>query len=188
MVAQEGLYGDPPPPNAAFVRVVQTVKDTVASDLSIGATEYNDLPFAEISPYRVVLEGSHQLKTADLEQTLNIEKGKFYTVVLGETATLLEDAISTNRAKALLSLYNLSNLEAVDLKTADGQTDVLLGVEPGELKSIEVNSITVDLAVFNGVTELANFPAVQLERTAAYSAIVVGSETVIWIQSQAITD
>jgi hypothetical protein len=84
----------------------------------------------------------------------------------------------------------LSDLGSVDMKTADGKTDVLIGVETGAEKSIEVNGITVDLAVLAADTALQAFLGVTLGRGAAYSAVVLSTSdapTVIWVQSETAT-
>jgi alginate O-acetyltransferase complex protein AlgF len=78
-------------------------------------------------------------------------------------------------------------LASVDLKTADGKTDVLLGVTPGTQKSIEVNGITVDLAALSEAGQIQAFPGVKLERGAAYSVIVLPG-TAIWVQSETTTE
>ena len=88
-------------------------------------------------------------------------------------------------------LYNLSDIPTVDLKTTDGKTEVFSGVAPGTQTSVEVNGITVDLAVSSEDTVLQEFPGVQLERGAAYSALALGTAsapTVIWVQSETTTE
>lgn len=194
-LAQEGLYGDPPPPNAAFVRVIQTVEFGTTTDIFIGETNFGVLGFAEVSPYRVILSDTYSLTTEEINQTIEIEAGKFYSLALrADDALLIEDTSNTNRAKALLNLYNLSELSHVDMTTADGQIEVLMDVSPMDFKSIEVNGITVDLAVLANGESLAVFEKLALERAAAYSAIVFGNELedaerhIIWVQSEILID
>ena len=147
--------------------------------------------FSQVSPYRVVIQGTRSIKIGEISQDLEVVAGKFYTLAITSNGvTVLEDASSSNRAKALLILYNLSNLPIVDLKTADGKTEVLMGVAPGIQKGIEVNGITVDLAALSEGTEIQAFPGVKLERGAAYSVFVLDGETpsAIWVQSQTTTE
>ena len=95
----------------------------------IGEASYGELGFSEVTPYRVVLRGDQQIQVGDSSEDFAVEVGKFYTVaVLPDGLEVLEDKANENRAKALLSLYNLSDMESVDLKTADGSTDVIMGV------------------------------------------------------------
>ncbi len=192
-LAQEnGLYAPAPPADAAFIRIIHTAPDASALSASIGDVTYDELAFATASPYKVVLQGQRTLTAGEMTENLEVVAGKFYTLaVTGNGVIVLEDATSTNRAKALLSLYNLSDLPSVDLKTADGKTEVLMDVSAGTQKSIEVNGITVDLAVSSEGTELQAFSGVSLERGAAYSAFVLGTAdapTVIWVQSETATE
>ncbi len=190
LAQDEGLYAPAPPADAAFVRIVHALESAPSVTASVGDTAYGDLVFAQASPYRVVLQGTRLVAAGDVTQDLEVVAGKFYTLAITVTGiVVIEDAISSNRAKALLSLYNLSDLPTVDLKTADGKTEVLLGVALGTQKSIEVNGITVDLAALSE-TEIQAFPGVKLERGAAYSVIVLGgtTPTAIWVQSETTTE
>jgi alginate O-acetyltransferase complex protein AlgF len=192
VVAQdEGLYAPAPPADAAFIRIIHAAPDAAAVSANISDVAYGKLSFATASPYKVVLQGSRTLSAGDMSQDLEVAAGKFYTLALtANGVVVLDDATSTNRAKALLSLYNLSDIPSIDLKTADGKTEVLMGVGSGTEKSIEVNGSTVDLAVLNAEAELQAFPGVSLERGAAYSALVLGTAatpTVIWVQSETAT-
>jgi alginate O-acetyltransferase complex protein AlgF len=186
---EDGLYAPAPPADAAFVRVLHASPDVAPLAVTIGTANFGEVSFAQASLYRVVTQGTASLSAGDISQDLEVVAGKFYTVALTPGGVLtLEDASSSNRAKALLSLYNLSDLPLVDLKTADGKTEVLMGVATGTQKSIEVNGITVDLAVLADGAELQSFPGVSLERGAAYSALVLPGSTVIWVQSETTTE
>jgi alginate O-acetyltransferase complex protein AlgF len=188
LAQEEGLYAPAPPADAAFVRVLHATPDAAPLSVTIGDADFGEVSFAQASLYRVVTQGTASLAAGEISQDVEVSAGKFYTVALTPGGVLvLEDASSTNRAKALLSLYNLSDLASVDLKTADGKTEVLMGVATGTQKSIEVNGITVDLAVLADGAELQSFPGVSLERGAAYSAIVLGG-AVIWVQSETTTE
>ncbi len=190
LAQDEGLYAPAPPADAAFVRIINVSQDTLA--LTIGDMPYGDLAFTETSPYRVVIQGDRAIQAGLLSQEFSVEVGKFYTVaVTPDSITILEDKANENRAKALLSVYNLSDIETVDLKTADGATDVILGVAKGSESSIEVNGISVALGVFSNGQALHTFDEVSLERGAAYSTIVLGTAdrpTVIWVQSETTTE
>lgn len=189
MAQDEGLYAPAPPADAAFIRVIHALESDPAIDISVGEVNYGELGFSQMSPYRVVIQGNRSLKAGDISQDFEVSAGKFYTLAITDTGVLvLEDASSANRAKALLILYNLSSLPTTDLKTADGKTEVLMGVAPGEQKSIEVNGITVDLAVSSDGKEIQVFPGVKLERGAAYSVIVLDASTAIWVASETTTE
>jgi alginate O-acetyltransferase complex protein AlgF len=172
--------------------VIHALETAPALSVVIGDTSYEELAFAQASSYRVVLQGQRRLQAGEISQDLEIAAGKFYTLALTPNGVvILEDASSSNRAKALLLLYNLSDIATVDLKTADGKTEVFAGVLPATQKSIEVNGVTVDLAVSGAGSELQVFPGLSLERGAAYSIIVLGTAnqpTVLWVQSETATD
>jgi alginate O-acetyltransferase complex protein AlgF len=191
LAQDEGLYAPAPPANAAFVRIVHALESAPAVSPTVGDTAYGEISFAQSSPYRVVIQGSRMFTAGDLSQDLEVVAGRFYTLAITANGiVVIEDASSSNRAKALLSLYNLSDVVSVDLKTADGKTDVLLGVTPGTQNSVEVNGITVDLAALSESGEIQAFPGVKLERGAAYSVIVLGgaAPTAIWVQSETTTE
>ena len=105
--------------------------------------------------------------------SLAVVAGKFYSAVWnGKTFKLLTDASADDRAKALITVYNLSSAPAIDLKTADGKLSVVSGIKPGESGNRAVNGITVDLAVFSGSKALATFKGAALERGNAYAIVL----------------
>ena len=228
----EGLYPDPPPADAAFVRVVNAfhaMQDDEAEALAVKVADrdYAELAFGEASDYYVVLQGEHEIVTGDTSTTAEILAGRYYTVVLSElkavineeaetteetsdsdteeeapamevmaeegvlNISLVEDPTNSNRAKTLLTLYNLSSSEAIDLKTADASVEVVLDVAPLGVGSVAVNPIAVDLASFNGEEQISEYAGLRLERGGVYSAIVMdGSEglTSLWIITNTILD
>jgi len=170
----EGLYAPAPPPDAAFVRVLHAVEGGKVQEPRIGDVSFGPLAYTEVSPYEVALQGTHEVTAGGLSERLELSAGRFYTVALtGDGIALFEDPTSQNRARALLLLYNLTDGE-VELKTADGSTDVIPATPPGEVGSVEVNPIVVAFGVFAGGAPRATFDEVQLERGAAYSAFALG--------------
>lgn len=138
----EGLYPDPPPADAAFVRVVHSALNFEPTSLVVGSRDFPELAFGEVSDYHIVIQGNRKVFLGELEKEIEIFAGKFYTLALTANSeevlvTLIEDSTSTNRAKALLSLYNLSSLEKVSLKTADGTVNVLTDIPPLEIASVK---------------------------------------------------
>ena len=181
----EGLYAPAPPADAAFVRVLKA--GTGELPPTLGETAFEALAAGSVSPYRVVLQGSAELSAGDVTGALEVEAGRFYTVLLTDAAVLLEDPALENRAQALLLLYNVS-AAPVSLKTADGATDVIPDVAPGAVGSIEVNAISVAFGVFSGDAALSTFDEVQLERGAAYSTFVLPGDTAVFVQSVTTTE
>lgn len=181
----EGLYAPAPPADAAFVRVLNAGAGAVTPTL--GGTAFEALAAGTVSSYRVVLQGSTELAAGDVTGALEVEAGRFYTVLLTDEAALLEDPALQNRAQALLLLYNVSGAP-VSLKTADGATDVISEVAPGEVGSIEVNAISVAFGAFSGDAALSTFDEVQLGRGAAYSTFVLPDDTAVFVQSVTATE
>lgn len=181
---EEGLYAPAPPADAAFVRVLNAAEGEVAA--SLGDTDFGALATGAVSPYRVVLQGASALSAGNVTETLELAAGRFYTVVLADTATLVEDPTLENRAQTLLVLYNVSE-KPVNLKTADGATAVIPEVAPGAVGSIAVNPISVAFGAFAGETSLATFDEVQLGRGAVYSTFVL-PDTAVFVQNTTATE
>lgn len=166
--AQEGLYDPAPPANSAFVRMVN------APAATLGGKAITAQP-AAASAYVVIPQGTVAAKVGAVSGTFKVEAGKFYSVVSsGGKLALLTDEAASNRAKALLTVYNLSKTP-VDLKTADGKTTVVTAVKPGASGSRAVNGITVDLAGFSGTKALGTVKGIKLERGNAYALVVTDS-------------
>lgn len=182
---EEGLYAPAPPADAAFVRVLNAGEGALEPVLD--EATYDPLAAGSVSPYRVVLGGPAELSAGSVTATLELQAGRFYTVVVTDEANLLTDPTLQNRAQALLLLYNVSS-GPVNLKTADGATDVIPDVAPGEVGSIEVNPIAVALGAFAGDEAITTFDEVQLTRGAAYSTFVLPDETAVFVQNTTTTE
>ena len=170
--AQEDLYGPSAPPDAAYVRFINAAPgDEAAAEL--GDVDYDPVAFTETTPYRVLEPGDVTLNVAGAEASLTAEAGGFYTVVLTpEGVNVLQDEALVDASRALLTLYNLSDLESLDLKTADGATDIVSEVAPGGAASIVVNQAEVALGVFSEGELVEALEPSLLERGVAYSVLV----------------
>ena len=189
--ANDMLYDPDPPPNSAFVRLINATGTDVTA--SLGAKKVS-ADKRGASPYVVVPQGTLNVNVGTASSKVSVRAGSFYTLALsGAPApklTLLTDATSANRAKALIAVYNLSSLASVDFKTADGKVTVIEGVAPNTTKSRAVNGVKVDLAMFDKSGAIATFKDTQLERGAAYAVIVSdtgGKPTASWTQSATTT-
>lgn len=164
------LYAPAPPPDSAFVRLINTTAKPLSATLGGKAAA---APKAGISTYLVIPQGTVAARSGTISVNLPVVAGKFYSAVwTGKTFKLMTDSSADDRAKALLTVYNLSKAPSLDLKTADGKLNVVSGVKPGESGNRAVNGITVDLAAFNGVKTVASFKGVALERGNAYAIVV----------------
>lgn len=179
------LYG--PAIEAAFVRVVNA--SDAAAEVTVGERALGALEPGQVTPYYAFPAGAYPLVVGEAQQEVGLELFLYYTAVVhAEGVAVLQDAPLTDPARALLSLYNLSGLEAADLLTADGATEVLMGVPPMSGESVEVNAAAVDLEVRGDGEALATLAGLDLMRGEAYSAIVLGTGAVLWVQAEVIVD
>ncbi|PYE52821.1 alginate O-acetyltransferase AlgF [Deinococcus yavapaiensis] len=166
----DGLYEAAPPPDSAFVRLINTAARDVTATLGSAAVS---VPSGNPSPYRVVRQGNVVVASGAVRQTLRVAAGRFYSVVVGDgSPRLVEDPDVTNRGRALVVLYNFGEHERVDLRTADGKTTVLEDVKRGLTAQRLVNGVRVTFAVFAAGKAIETFREVELERGAAYSVVV----------------
>lgn len=165
-LAQEGLYDPAPPANSAFVRVLNAPAATLGGK-AVTAEK------GAASPYVIIPQGEFAAKLGTVSGKLKVGAGNFYSVVAsGSKLVLLTDQAAENRAKALLTIYNLSKASSVDLKTIDGKTAVVSGVKTGKSGTRAVNGITVDLSAFDGTKALGTLKGVKLERGSAYALVL----------------
>ncbi len=187
VLAQQTVYAPPPPDNAAFVRVINASPSTASLNTSIGDASFDTLEYGGISAYKVVLAGSYDLTAAGLSGSVSVEAGNYYSVVLSNDVSVMKDPQNTNLAKTMLVLYNVSDSGAVAMKTADGSTAVIEGVDASSMNSILVNPIQVDLAAFEGTTSINSFAGLSLQSGAVYSMVVMGSAdslTANWVRNE----
>ena len=173
VAAAQTLYAPTPPDGSAFVRLVGG-REASFNGQSVTA------PVGAVSPYIVMPEGVLKASAGGAKGNFKVQAGRFYTVaLLSGKLQLLTDPDASNRAKALLTLYNLGGAPALSLKTADGRTSVIAGVKPGASASRAVNGVTADLGVFSGTRSLKTLKGVQLERGGAYAVVVTPGGTTL---------
>lgn len=183
-----GLYEAAPPPDSAFVRVINATNRDVTTRL--GSVRSTALP-GQATPYRVIPQGSLALSSGTSRKNLTVEAGRFYSALLTGPASapsvrLVEDPGDYRRTKALILLYNLSSQATLDLKTADGKVTLVQGVRPNSVGTRVVNGVSTSLGVFAGSKVIHSFQNVRLERGAAYS-VVVTPQVTTWVQSSTVS-
>ncbi|MEZ5583495.1 MAG: alginate O-acetyltransferase AlgF [Candidatus Competibacteraceae bacterium] len=174
------LYDPAPPPNAAFVRVV----NATAADLSISAQlagiNFGELAYPGVSAYQVVQEGERVFQSGAKNQSLTIKAGNYYTIAVlgqGEAQQIvpIQDSVSDNPAKCGVLFYNLSDRPSASLRVPSRDVDVIAAVSPGEGKLREVNALDIDLAVVAGEQPVHSFDTVQLKRRTHLSFMLTGA-------------
>jgi alginate O-acetyltransferase complex protein AlgF len=148
---QTTLYDPQPPANSAYVRVIV---GNGAGDVDVSVNNrprLSKVPLATPSPYMVLPAGEHELALKSGHQSVQVkvkaEASRSLTVVAqslekSHKPTVIEDKINSNRLKAIISAYNLSP-NAMDVWTADGQTQVFSAVATGASASLVVNPIAL---------------------------------------------
>jgi hypothetical protein len=134
----------------------------------------------------VLPAGEHELSLRTGNQRVQVkvkaEASRSLTVVAqsldkGHQPAVLEDKINSNRLKAIISAYNLGT-NAVDVWTADGQTQVFSGVALGASASLVVNPIALAYKA-SAAGDKSSAPATgQLTMTpgGAYSIVVTSDK------------
>ena len=175
------LYIPAPPADSAFVRFARGTREQEESAPRIDGRRLAPVPFGEAGDYVVVAGGGHRIRFAGHDETVVFAPGGFYTLAVACNACpggllVLTDESDLDRAKALLSLYNLGDAASVSLETVEGSLPVIQAITPGAAGSRIVNAIRVSLAATAGDLRIESFPAVVLERGSAYSVLVTGVE------------
>ncbi len=187
---EESLYDTPPPPGAAFVRVIDLRQEPSSPvDISaLGAVESDD---NGVTPYYALVGEVVAVRVGDASLDVPLMAGRFTTVVVGAgqpepVLSMVEDQISENPSKAGVQFYNLTDQQAVTLHAPKFKVDVVAATDPGKVGSREVNEVKIDLEARAGGSVIARFASVLLKRRAQIGFIVaeVGGQ-VVGFQTQA---
>lgn len=132
-----GLYPEPPPADAAFVRFLGFDSDSI----HLFAGKSFDLNDTQPEAYLPV----------SASQLDGVQAGAFVSVVRRNDGsfTAITEQQRNDPAKVFLILLNASD-QTLDLKLADGSVTVLKNVVVGSAALRPVNPIKIDLGVFSG--------------------------------------
>lgn len=177
------LYDPMPPDNSAYLRVMDIVPGQPVSVVVDGKVHVKSLAARTVSDYLVLSSGKHQIQVrvaGKLHGAVDIDLAQknAYTVVFPSTKGhpwTFTDRTGTNKLKAMLAVYNVApSMGPLDIKTADGKTNVFKALEAGKPAILEVNPITVNLAVFkSGTTAASGTAKLTMERGSAYSVFLL---------------
>lgn len=171
----DALYGPEAPPGSAFIRIFNA-SDQADLPVQVGSKPVPDVEAWKVSDFEFLPPGAHQLSAGAVSQSVTLQPNRFYTaVVTSEGVRLLDNQPYKNRLKALVILYNLTDADAVSLRTNDGRTAVIDAVAADASGTREVNPARVPLALFNGEQRVADAPGMSFTRGKAYSLFAVGS-------------
>jgi Alginate O-acetyl transferase AlgF len=168
----EALYEKPVDPNAAFVRVVAP-GNANAAIMGKGISLQDD----GVSPYYAVVPGPIAISTDGGDVEVDVVAGKFYSVLPGAGKPVsVEDELNTNPAKAILTLYNLSDGGDVDIFVPQAKVEAIKDTTSGASKSVALKApLTLDLVVRSGGKDVAQIAAVEFKRLSGVSIVVTGS-------------
>lgn len=177
------LYDPMPPNNSAYLRVLDIAPGQAVSVLVDGKVHLKSLAAKTVSDYLVVPAGKHRIQLQIAGKShgnveMDLAEKNAYTVVFPSVkgpAWTFTDRTSTNKLKSMLAVYNVApSVGPVDVKTADGKTKVFTALEAGKPAILEVNPISVNLAVFtSGAVTSSGKASLHMERGSAYSVFIL---------------
>jgi len=173
-----GLYDAPPPPDSAFVRVLNPAVSGGPATVTIEGKEVK-VAAASLTPYAVVQSGTVSVEGGKAPATFDAKQGTFYTVVIsdGIMKSVFDDAPLSDPAKSRLYFYNMSDAADVDLFVPAAKVTAIKQVEPGAGLSVELKApLMLDFVAQSGGRELAKFTAVSLKRRGTLSLVVFGTD------------
>jgi len=173
--AQEGLYAEPPPPDAAFVRLLAAAP-VQSTSVEINGVTLQIPAVGVAGVYSVVTQGPADITvgTATLSAELAAKHG--YTIVVsGGQSVMIEDALEPNLTKSTIVFYNITGIDTLGLTTADGATPVFDAVPSDTTKQIAVNPLTIAFGASVDGAVVAKSDEIKMERGAIYSVVASGA-------------
>jgi Alginate O-acetyl transferase AlgF len=168
----DGLYEKPLDPNSAFVRIVMP-GSTNASIMGKQVAVQE----GGVSPYYIVAPGTVAIVTGMGDFNLDATAGKFYSILPGDgKPASVEDELNTNPAKAILSVYNLSDGSDVDVFVPMAKVEAIKDMASNAAKSVALKApLILDLIVRSNGKDMAQIDAVEFKRLSGVSIVVTGS-------------
>lgn len=138
----------------------------------LNSREYKALQSNQVSPYY-----PNDISTIKMEPNFSqdIEKGNFYTLVVGDDVRVIKDMKSEDRTKAVIAFYNLSDKENLLLR-ANSQINIFENVKAKSNASRKINAAKVKFSIMRegqALTELDDFI---IERGNHYGVFYSGGE------------
>ena len=175
---EDALYGPVAPPGSAFIRVINLSSQTI-SEAKAGNETFRNITAFGGSPYQFFSPGTIKFQVFHMNLSFELAAGHYYSLVVltNNITKMIEDLGKPDPRKATISAYNLSTVETISLKTADGKVAVVENIAKGSRKDRAINPVKVALALYNS-SELNSPPtavaAIALERGQVLSLFVTG--------------
>lgn len=166
-----GLYGKAMDPEASFVRVVSL--EGLAS--VIGGTSVNSQQ--GISPYVNVEPGEVEISAGTRSSQVDVEPGSFYTLAFTPSgAKVFKDDVKNDPAKAQVYLYNLSDLDSVDLFVPAAKVAAVEMLPSGSSKDVALRApLSLAFEIRKDGRALAPPFTIDLKRRSGYTVILSGN-------------
>lgn len=169
--ADDNVYGKPPPPDAAIVRVFNA-SEASAEQVSFGGALFEVQPLT-MSEYQYLTSGEYDVAGLHIK----VEPQHFYTVVSGGPAPqVLEDQVISSPARAGLYFYNVTTKPATLTATVGGKSRVVFdAVAPGGSAFREVQAFQVSFSVSSEGEAPVELPPVTLQNKQGVSVVASGA-------------
>jgi alginate O-acetyltransferase complex protein AlgF len=177
---EDALYGPTAPPGSAFIRVVNLSSQTLL-DAKAGNETFRNIAAYTGSPYQFFSPGPMKFQVLNALLSFTLVSGNYYTLVVltNGTTKMIEDLGKPDPRKATISVYNLSTIDTISLKTADGKVAVVENVAKGSRQDRAINPVKVSLALYRpepNSPEPTPVAATTLERGQVLSLFVTGDQ------------
>jgi alginate O-acetyltransferase complex protein AlgF len=173
----DALYDPAPPPNSAFVRIIDA-RGQGNLTVTIGQAQV-PVPATGVSQYVIVPQGEQDVALSTSSSKVTLAAGKYYTLAFyvdgATTPKVMEDEILTNPAKSGVYVYNFSDAPSVKLYAPQPKVAVVDNLKPGSSAFKSVNAVTVDLALMDGEKKVADFNQLALKRRTGLTFVVFGT-------------
>ncbi|MDP9811534.1 alginate O-acetyltransferase complex protein AlgF [Rhizobium tibeticum] len=169
-----GLYGKPVDPNGSFIRIV----DINASSAVIAGAQVAN--FTEgVSPYVTVKPGDVDMSIGSESTKVTADPGKYYTYakLSDGQGKLYVDGVKDDPSKAQVYLYNLTDLQTVDLVVPVANATALKAVASGTSQSVSLRApLSLVFVIQQDGKTIAETEKINLKRRAGFSIVLSGSK------------
>jgi len=158
----EELYDPEPPPNSSYLRIIHAGSADSYNVIVDGKKRIGNLKPALASQYLILPSGTHQIEMTNvanpnkvIKASVSVVPGHSFTYAFLDYAVMskpfiFDDIGIGNRLKSQLMVYNLStNINKIDLQTADGAATVISGIDKYASKYLAVNPVEANVQLVN---------------------------------------
>lgn len=166
-----GLYGKATDPLASFVRVVSLdASASVIAGISV-ESQHGVSPYVNVEPGEVEISAGTRISRVD------VQPGSFYTLAVTASGdSFFKDPVKNDPAKAQVYLYNLSDLDGIDLFVPAAKVIAVEAVPSGASKDIALRApLSLDFEIRKDGIALAPPFTIELKRRSGYTVILSGT-------------